>query len=396
MNLKIPKSFPILVAVFFVGFGNFPYIPIYGRIKYALLALLALFIASRYRVVFNKEFRSINITLVLLTLAMSISSYINLGSINSTRNYLLSNTLFFVAVLEVFFVIEYYATQGKMHDVYSMFFISTFFLNIVTDYFIITQPNLYIAHSKVYLIGTKFAVAYSHIFMVFLYGLKRIHVSHSVFTKIKISILILWSVLIIQDVDCNTGLIGLVIAITIMIVIARKTKFLYDPKLYLGTIFLSTAFVVAYTFVLNIPFVKHFVENILGRSSELTGRTWIYGILGNVLAQKPIWGNGFGSSYDIMMNFQHGLLAPNTQNGLTEWLIEGGIVATVIFLFLIGFIFSRAKKKEISYELNLSCCILYMLAILASVEVTLNKLFYLAWLAIFWGSLIERGQVERH
>lgn len=396
MNLKMPKSFPILIATFFVGFGNFPYITIYGTVRYALLASLSLFIATKYKAVLKREYQSVNIILILLALSMTISSYTKLGSINSTRNYLLSSILFFISVIEVFLVIEYYATQGKMHEVYSAFFLSILFLNIVTDYYIITQPNLYLSYGKVYLIGTKFAVAYSHIFMVFLYALKRIPESHSFLTRVKALVLILWSFFIIQNVDCNTGLIGLIIAVTLMIFTSKKTRLLYDPILYLGIIFLSTAFVITYTFVLNLSFIKNFVENILGRSSELTGRTWIYGILGKVLMKNPFFGNGFGSSYDIMMNFQHGLLAPNTQNGLTEWLLEGGIVSTVIFLLLIGIIFSRAKKKSISYELNLSCCILYTLAILASVEVTLNKSFYLSWLAIFWGSVIEKELPDRY
>ena len=75
-----------------------------------------------------------------------------------------------------------------------------------------------------------------------------------------------------------------------------------------------------------------------------------------------------------------------------EWLIEGGITSTIFFLLLVWVIFKMADKNWNGNGIAQVCTVLYILAIFATVEITLNRTFYIIWLALLLGASIENCQ----
>ena len=132
--------------------------------------------------------------------------------------------------------------------------------------------------------------------------------------------------------------------------------------------------------------VQDFIVNTLGRSLTLTGRTRIYNKLPELLYKRLWTGYGFGSSYEICM--QYGSF-PNTQNGIAEWVLQVGLPATVILVVLIYVVIHMLHKSEMSGKAGIpGIFVLYVLAFLASVEVTIN-LAYFFWLAVLVGIALE-------
>lgn len=390
---KIKLSTIIIVLLYFVGFSTIAdvYLPFYGFIKYILLALIALYLANKFTFLFGNKIPSlvliINILLLLLSFCLILTSLFNRSSSISTGDYLYRSIIFVLSIVESFFLIEFFAMHGQMQDIYRIFFKLTTLFNLLCDFIIIVYPQMVIKYEDVYFLGTKFNVVYSHIFMLILYRLCK--KSNHLLSNVLLYCACIWSILIAIMVDCMTGLIGIVIFIIMDILFKKKPKSITSPWKYLILIAFSALFVLTYNIILKIPAIEYILSNILNTQNDLTGRGWIYSIIGKVLLQKPFLGNGYSSSYDVMMNFMH---APNTQNGLMEWLIEGGITSTIFFLLLVWVIFKMADKNWNGNGIAQVCTVLYILAIFATVEITLNRTFYIIWLALLLGASIENCQ----
>ena len=330
----------------------------------------------------------INYILLLMGLALLVSSFLNRRGIYRSRNYVLSCIVYMTGIFEVFFVLEFFALKGKLNIVYKYFYYTCLIVNIINDLLMVFKPELYI-NSRVYFLGTKFAVSYSHIFMLVFYELNRYRKNRRRKFTVGFMALVVLSAYVIIKTDCMSGVVGYAVVVLFLVLSWRGSYQLYNPEIYFLIIFASTLFVVTYTFILNIGVVGKLISGILKTDLELTGRAWVYSRIIGILSNKPILGNGYGSSYDIMMNSVAGLRAPNTQNGLCEWILEGGILTTTIFLTLIWKIFRCIKSNSIGWETHFPCAILYMFALLASVEVTLNRSYYFCWLALFFVPQLE-------
>ena len=80
---------------------------------------------------------------------------------------------------------------------------------------------------------------------------------------------------------------------------------------------------------------------------------------------------------------------PNTQNGIAEWVLQVGLPATIILVILIYVVIRMLHKSKSSGEAGIpGMFVLYVLALLASVEVTIN-LAYFFWLAVLVGIALE-------
>ena len=159
-----------------------------------------------------------------------------------------------------------------------------------------------------------------------------------------------------------------------------------NPLFYVAILLVCCSFMYVFEIVLSNEIVQDFIVNTLGRSLTLTGRTRIYNKLPELLYKRLWTGYGFGSSYEICM--QYGSF-PNTQNGIAEWVLQVGLPATVILVVLIYVVIHMLHKSEMSGKAGIpGIFVLYVLAFLASVEVTIN-LAYFFWLAVLVGIALE-------
>ena len=360
----------------------------YIYIKMGCMMILILYIFVYHRVMLNNRFIKVNLCFALLSFLFLTSSIINRNYIYSSGDYVISSINFIIGVLGMMFAVEYSSYKQKMYMLIKVYYILTVCVVLIMDIYIFLYPNKSAASGDIYFIGTKFTVAYFHLFLIAFYILKQNQIRKKNIIPILILGVLAW--MISMKVDCMTGIVGVFI-FGILYVFSRKTvNLLTKPYVYMITMFISGLFVVFYSGIMRLRFVGNFLENVLHTSTELTGRTWIYRVLPVILMKKPLLGNGFRSSFDVMM---HTMRAPNTQNGLTEWIIEGGIITTVVFLCMVWMIFKSVKNVNINLEANRYKAIysmMYVLAVLSTVEIIYNREIYFVWLALLFGILTER------
>lgn len=369
------------------------YFQSYIYIKMGCMMILILYIFVYHRIMINNRFIKVNLCFALLSFLILTSSIINWNYIYSSGDYVISSINFIIGVLGMMFAVEYSSYKQKMYMLIKVYYILTICVVLIMDIYIFLYPNKSAASGDIYFIGTKFTVSYFHLFLIAFYILKQNQIRKKNIIPILILGVLAW--MISMKVDCMTGIVGVFI-FGILYVFSRKTfNLLTKPYVYMITMFISGLFVVFYSVVMRLRFVGDFLENVLHTSTELTGRTWIYRVLPVILMKKPLLGNGFRSSFDVMM---HTMRAPNTQNGLTEWIIEGGIITTVVFLCMVWMIFKSVKNVNINLEANRYKAIysmMYVLAVLSTVEIIYNREIYFVWLALLFGILTEREIYEQ-
>lgn len=360
----------------------------YNYIKLGCMLILLIYVIFYSRVMLNARYLKTNFCFFILSLLIIISSYVNNNYPYSSGNYLISGINFIFTILLMLFTAEFASYKKQMNALINMYYILTICVVVLTDMFVFLDPNKSIIANDMYFIGTKFTVSYFHLFLIGFYVLKQKSI------KLKniffIFILCLIAILASIKVDCMTGIVGVFSFLIIYVFFDKFSYIMTRPYIYVLTLIVSGLFVIFYSVIMRIGFVENFLENVLHTSTELTGRTWIYSILPLILSQKMWLGNGFRSSFDVMMHTMH---APNTQNGLTEWLLEGGILTTVAFLFFVWAVFKKVNYIGIEYKTNkmkVLYSMMYVLAILSTVEIMLNREIYFMWLLILFGFLNER------
>lgn len=360
----------------------------YVNIKMGCMMILLVYIFVYHKIMLRRRYIKVNLCFGLLSLLIIISSFINNDYPYNSGNYVLSSINFIISVLGMLFAVEFASYKQKMHILIRIYYMITLCIVIITDLYIFLTPNKSAMSGDIYFIGTKFTVVYFHLFLVVLYMLKQVRsIRKYILPVIFLSIVTL---IISIQVDCMTGIVGIFSFMFMYIISNKFSHIMTRPYIYIITLVASGLFVVFYSVIMRLGFVENFLENILHTSTELTGRTWIYSVLPFILRQNLWLGNGFRSSFDVMMQIMH---APNTQNGLTEWLLEGGILTTAAFLVLVWMILKAVKYVNINSKKNKYIVIyslLYVLAILSTVEIMLNREIYFVWLAILFGVLTER------
>ena len=83
----------------------------------------------------------------------------------------------------------------------------------------------------------------------------------------------------------------------------------------------------------------------------------------------------------------------NTQNGLMEWILQVGIIGTsflVLFLYVLFFRISKAKPSTAIIPI---LSFIYVLTIIAMIEISLD-LFYFMAIGLLYGMALDEEKVE--
>lgn len=235
-----------------------------------------------------------------------------------------------------------------------------------------------------FFLGSKFDVGYLHLF--FIAALFSTFFQEKSYRKnillIALLILTVYSTLF---VDCNTGIISVGL-FAIFILCSRKIyNFFIKPQVFCGVLLSSLVFVVAYSIFLNSRLVKFLVQDVFNRDLSLTGRTTIYKLLQTVMTNNIWTGYGYGIDYTVskaLFNYD------NTQNGLMEWILQIGIIGTVFLIILLYVIFFRIAKAKPSNKIIPILAFIYVLTVIAMVEISLD-LFYFMAIGLLYGMALD-------
>lgn len=329
-----------------------------------------------------KQFKSVNVYVGLFCMFLIITSLqvnsIDLSlyfNIKETYGYEYENngTIYGISyafvVMVSFLFVEYVVFINKFKDlIRTLFYISCFYL-IINDLLIIVTGIQ--SSGSGYFLGNKFTVSYLHLFGAILYNLQSKYKIKR-YTKALFLFFLIYSLLISILVECSTAVVGTFLIIVYLGLKNIFNRLLYNKIIYFLLLISSIAFAFLYMYILDFPIVKYIIVDVLGEDITLTGRTYIFDTLLKVIDVSPLWGFGVGNSYQLLSYLYN---YPNAQNGFIDLFIEQGVMGFIglILIFFTGISIQVARGRN--YNLSALLMFVFVLIILSSIEITINKFF---------------------
>ena len=361
-------------------FLNIRYFSEYYLFRDACIIVIAIYLFLNIKQIYRKCSKSIIIVILLFIGILIVSFCFNYDSAKSHRNDLI---VFSVSLIEMFMCLSFNSDKNRMSQLIDVFYKLQIFFVLLNDMLIFAAPDLVVKYNECYLLGDKFTVGYQHLLLVGLL-LTRVIMKEKVINinvKLKIIGLTLLTLFVATATNSATSLVLIPLFALFVILKAKGHGFIYSKVGYMTILTLSTLFVVFYGVVLNIAPVQAFITQVLGRSATLTSRTRIYALIPTLLEGKLLWGYGYGTSYDLMISKYY---FPNTQNGIVEWIWQGGvfaaIVLVIIIMSLVKYVKGNGKQSgKYKYLYAIAC----VFAVISSIEIIIN-LQYLTLLMIVY------------
>lgn len=377
MKLKVYKPIFILILFYHVAFINLPYIHAYDLYKYIMIAIVAFFLLLNLKTFRHNKFEKINGCLYFYVVMVLISSFIN-RNIDIERKVFLVAIIFVLTIIEGFLLFEFFIINNKITKLVNALFYLTLFYCLLADIVMLLFPSLHIEKGMYYLVGNKFEISYLHIQLLILYIQKENLKNCKCKIKgkdILFVILLLSCFCICVNVECTTGMIGVVLVLFFYYLVQRKGQTLKKPSVVMLILLMSVSILMLFSGVVQLEPVRYIVEDIFHKDITLTGRLNIYKSIGIVFSGHTLWGYGMGSSFEVMMKM---IGAPNTQNGVLEIILQQGILSLIGLLILTWTVFKYISKKE---DTNYALMMIYIYILFAAIEITLDVSFLL-WLGL--------------
>lgn len=177
----------------------------------------------------------------------------------------------------------------------------------------------------------------------FKYGIVK---CHTINIKIYVCAIFLYLVWIPKS-ETTAGVICIVLAVSQLCfrqrVGKKKIQLKFSARFMFLLMIFMTSGIVFSNFLLSNIVVKFFIESVLHKTINFTGRTEIWSKAINSFIKKPLIGYGVGAQ---VVHYIDGILV-NEHNQFLHILIEGGLVAFGGFLFIvIRYINTTAKIRE--------------------------------------------------
>lgn len=385
MNIRIKKhnlhSFLILLLVYQTVFISFPYFKQYTLIKYTFIVILAFLLLLRIKTAVTLHVDAKLITIMFLYIMVVIlSGFLNQGKYTIT-NPLYGALAYCLSVLEIICALLYVGKRESPSMIIKTLYRISLIYVLINDLLLFINPSMFMRYGEYYFLGNKFSVAYAHIQLVALYILNnRVkNIKHKILFKdsIELIILCILSIVVLYTVGSTTGILGVLLLLTFIIVPNRLEN---NAIIWLITLLSACAFPVLYEVILANPHIESFIVDVLGKSITLTGRTVIYANIPNVLSNHLIFGHGFGSTYEVWINF---INLPNSQNGLIDCVVEQGLIATTILVIMLFVMIKKSSSRQAKSNLYKPIiAMIYVYTILSAIEITINSVY------IFWFVLL--------
>lgn len=345
--------------------------------------------------------KAVMVTVYVYGIVTVLSSVYNGMAINT----IVASIFFALQIIVVFLISEQVIRKYGVMQYIEWLFKYFLVICLVTDVCMLFMGYDFSDASEAYLIGNKFSVSYVHCFVASLAfaraGDMRIRASSSR-GKIGISkngiskrgtayVITLLSVMISSIVTCSTGMIISVLLIALMLLPEWLIRIISSGKfMVIGTAIINILMFGSYSLLTN-PVVINFVQNILGKSADFTGRTQIWEIIFIKIAEKPILGYGY---YNNVINNILGY--GNPQNGVLKLLLDTGILGLIAYAILVFKSFSGGDDNyDIAHRAVASFYIVMLVASLAEINL-LHMIVFLAMAIALYSSQFgkDRGDID--
>ena len=338
------------------------------KINQVFLALIVVYLII-ISITKKKKITTITILLLLLNSWLAYSTFLSKPEYVSTAIW---NLIRVVAICLMFEV--YNDKINLLIRAYSNFFFSAIFFNFIT--IVLTYPSglfTRIGGSGEYFLGYRNAFVLFFIPALFFslldyYKRKKMNRILSIYGICLASFLIEKS---------STGLVVLITFIFVFFVINSNFKIKnsnYTLKknginwifgAYIGmniALLLSNA-------IFNSKIFSYIVENVLGKTLTLTGRTNIWKVALLMISSNPIRGYGIGNNVNVSGTIWYG------HNQIIELLLEGGMVALILFGVMIIYLIKKTKQTKILAKYKVAIQVMSMLFIFFLTEANTLQYF---------------------
>jgi len=400
MKLKIKKTIDLETLLMWVGLlcvvsyallehMSIP-IPVFSAVKMPLLYAGGVCVIPLLSILFAniRKIRFFYVFLVLFALCASllIGMKYNSDTVNGFSPE--QNTIRLVLyLLELFVLMMAFAEKEKGRAAIKLVFYYVLVLVVLTDVFMFTGLFTYGTEEYPnYLVGTKFTVSYMHFNLFALWIMQQ---RDKKGTK-PVKKWLIWGAagivaLVAIYVNCMSGVLGIALLVWLTVWRSssqRVSRLLTSPAFFVTCIVACTWIAFVIGFFLDIPFIKTFIEDVLCRSTTLTGRINIY--LGYTDAMQGHWlfGYGYGSSNLVSHQF---FGCANAQNAVLQWILQCGLVTTVLLIMLLVLIMKQVNmcRKDANVATEVLVVLVYTYIMLGIVEVTYSMSFILFLALIF-------------
>lgn len=404
IRIKLQKRFSLenimmTMALFFVAsYALLEHvslsIPLFSVVKTPIIYMGAAFILPYlFKILGNlrkKKFFFLFLMTLLLFALMGLSAYFNR---NTTYGYSPARiTLRFIMFwLEVFLLMVWIAETGRGDFTIRFLFGYVLTLVVLTDFLLLTKLITFRNGSHVtYLVGNKFSVAYLHMDLLTLWFVKNNGKFHF-WQKSKILVILVACIFLGVSlyIDCITGFIGCAVLMWLFASldtpVQKKLFRLNSPKLLMLFLMASLIFPFVSQSLVSLPPVQAFLEDVLGRTTTLTGRINIFEFFVKEMDGYWLWGYGYGNSSAIA----HAIFGyANAQNAILDWIMQAGVLVTGTLVGMILLIFKQLSQESETEEIMPLVALIYAYIIMGAVETTFNMTFLL-WLAVLFMQINE-------
>lgn len=188
---------------------------------------------------------------------------------------------------------------------------------------------------------------------------------------ILFAIITLTNMLLIIKESVSTTILSLAIFVLAYIAIRYTVLKKITAKVYV-------VMMIFYNFVITIfqsfGYMQYIFENILGESMTMTGRLTIWNNSYESFAKSPIWGYGFRQ-----LIVERGKYATDTRyvhNNYLQFMVDGGLIALIMFIILLMIIFKKQKKVTKTYCILLAGMIAMQVAMISEVLTSYNYFYF--------------------
>lgn len=370
----------ISILLYATTFINIRYILEYNLFRDVCIFIVAIYLALNIKKICRKCDKVVLGGLLLFVALLVFSFYQNIDIAYAHRNGLI---IFSISLIELYLCLSINTSAYKAQNLIEVFCRLQIIFLTINDILIIVAPGLRLKYGEIYLLGDKFTVAYQHLILIGLLLTRESIRKRKIILSTKIKVLVLTGLMIYISFLTNsaTALVLMPLFLFFLILRTKGHNFIYSRNGYISLLVLSTLFVFFYGAVLSITPVQMLITQVLGKSATLTARTKIYALIPTLLKGKLLWGYGYGTSYNVMISTYQ---FPNTQNGIMEWVWQGGIFAAIVLLICIWLLLKNIKSKNLQFEsYRFLYAVACVFAVISSIEIVIN-LQYLTMIVLIY------------
>lgn len=400
------EKFLLFVAVFCVAtFALLEHmsisLPLFSALKWPLIYAGGACVLTQINLIIKTFMKKKNffvwLAVLLFCAALMLGAYQNRNPAvgeppmrNTTRTVLY--------LIELMMLMVWVSEKGYGQYLIKYLFRYVLIVVLITDVVLFTGiRKFYSGSHEAYLIGTKFTVSYMHMNLLTLWVMqtgKRLHAKQ--FSRLWLCLAAVFLIAVSVRVECMTGIIGCVTLFICLFVVdspksKRRLRSLTSPTVLMLALVGNLIFPFVSELLVSVPAINYFIVDVLGRTENLTGRTNIFNIFSNQMTGHWLYGYGLGNQNAAAMEL---FGYANAQNAMLQWILQGGILATVTLTLFMRQVFKQTHKADNYRRVMPLVVLVYVYIVLGTVETTFS-MSYLLWLGVIFALISESPKPER-